>query len=340
MADFKIEIADEGFKEQWDEFVLAHPLGTFFHLFDWLRLAEWKTGFSLKPLVIESGGNIYGLMPVFVKKYYGITLCLSPPPKMATPWMGPLFKTPSDKQYGVEKQTWKMTVLVNELLRERLGADFIRITCVAGFNDVRPFKWLGYECSPSYTYFLDITDKDRVFEELDGRIRTGIRKAQKNGLYYKQADNSQAVSVIDAVSARYKEQGFSFALNKELIRRLMRVDAGKSIEVTSVFDEEGFVTGNIMIKLKNQVHHWIGGVYPRRNHQGANEFLHWSDIQRYSEEGINYYELMGGNTKHLCDHKSKYNPDLRTFYICEWHNARGRLVSLGRRVLGKKTSAD
>lgn len=335
MAGIKITIGNEGLKDQWDEFVIGHHLGTFFHLYDWLELVQWKTGFRFKPLVLRSGGGVCGIVPVFVKKHYGINLCMSPPPKVSTPWMGPLLSIQSDKQYSIEKQNQKLTESIHSFLTDKMKADFIRLICVAGLEDVRPFKWLGYECRPGYTYFLDITDKEKVFERFDGRIRTGVRKAQNSRLFYNHANNSHTPLVIDAVSERYRQQGLSFALDHELMERLISSEAGRFIETTSVFDSEGFVTGNILIKFKNKVHHWIGGVQPHRNHAGVNEFLHWSGIKRYSDEGISLYEFMGANTKHLCDHKSKYNPELRVFYSCEWNNVKGKAVNWVKSFLGK-----
>ncbi len=327
MSDIQITIENEDFKEQWDKFVQDHPLGTFFHLYDWLEIVQWKTGFEFKPLVLRSGGRVCGIIPVFVKKYCSLTLCMSPPPKVATPWMGPLLKHQSDKQYNFEKQSQKSIEAVHSFLHDELRADYIRFVCVSGLEDVRPFKWLGYKCEPAYTYFLNITDKNNVFESFDGRIRTCIRKAQQSKLSYKHADNSMVPFIIDAVSRRYKKQGLSFALNQELMGRLKNSHAGSFIETTGVFDDQSFVTGNILIRFNNNVHHWIGGVQPYKNYQGINEFLHWSGIECYSDEGVNHYEFMGANTRHLCDHKSKYNPELRVFYSCEWNNIRGKAVS-------------
>ena len=142
--------------------------------------------------------------------------------------------------------------------------------------------------------------------------------------------------VIDAVSERYNHQNLSFALNHVFMQRLKSSEAGRFIETTSVLDSKGFVTGNILINFKNMVHHWIGGVKSYRNHTGANEFLHWSGMERYSDEGISQYEFMGANTKHLCDHKSKYNPELRVFYSCEWNNAKGKAINWARSFLGRR----
>ncbi|NDY74105.1 GNAT family N-acetyltransferase [Desulfobacter hydrogenophilus] len=337
MAKLEITCENREFREQWDQFVLNHPLGSFFHLYNWLEIVQWKTGFAFKPLIIRTdGGDVCGIMPVFIKKYAGITLCMSPPPKVSTPWMGLLPVFSSDKQYNIEKQSQKIIEAVHVFLRDQLHADFIRLICVSGFDDIRPFKWLGYQCSPAYTYFLDITDNAKAFEKFDGRIRTGIRKARKNNLIYKHADNTMAPTVIDAVTERYERQGLSFALDRELLHRLLKSNAGTFIETTSVLDEEGFVTGNILIKYKKQVHHWIGGVHPYRNHQGANELLHWSAIEKYSDQGIGYYEFMGANTKHLCDHKSKYNPKLRVFYSCEWKNNKGTLIDWAQILMRKR----
>jgi len=338
MSKYNIQLLESEDKNVWDEFVKSSDGGSFFHLYDWLKISEQKTGFKLLPLAVKKNNQIKGIVPFFLKKFPGFTVYTSPPPKMSTPWAGPVFEFDSDKPYKVEKNFARIIDDLHEYLTDALGADYIDISTVPELLDIRPFKWNGYYTTPSYTYFLDIEDTDNVYKKFDGRIRTGVRKAEKNDqLSYHHDESSFLNDIINLVEERYSEQGLRYALNKSVFKQVMQSDLKKHICVTAVSDDQGVVTGNILIIYKNRVHHWIGGVQPLRNYSEANEFLHWNGIKLFSEEGYKEYEFMGGNTRHLCDHKSKYSGRLVTYYNLDWGNTKGKIVNKAYHLFrGKK----
>jgi hypothetical protein len=53
----------------WDEFVIGHPSGTFFHLLAWREIRRKSFGYEPVYLWIrDSSGRIRGLLPLFVVK--------------------------------------------------------------------------------------------------------------------------------------------------------------------------------------------------------------------------------------------------------------------------------
>lgn len=334
MSDFTISVAARDSKEEWDQFVHKCSKGTFFHLYDWLLISEQKTGWKLLPLFIKRGNQLAGTAPFFVKSALGLKMAVSPAPKMSTPRTGPIFEFQSDKPHKVEKYTCRVIKSLHEYLTHQVGADYVNVKLTNSLQDVRPFQWLGYQCSPAYTYILNISDTERVFQHFDGRIRTGVRKAKEHSkLTYVHNDSSYLTNIIEAVSNRYEEQNKNYSLDKKVFERVLKSGLKKYISSPVVTDEQGFVTGNIMITFKELASHWAGGVKPARNYPGVNEFLHWNGIKQFSKNGFKEYELMGANTEHLCIHKSRYSGKLISSFNVEWFNYKGAAVKGARKIL-------
>ena len=51
-------------KERWNEFVRAHPEGTFFHLAEWQEVLRDAFGHRSRYLLAESDGRIRGVLPL------------------------------------------------------------------------------------------------------------------------------------------------------------------------------------------------------------------------------------------------------------------------------------
>lgn len=70
----------------------------------------------------------------------------------------------------------------------------------------------------------------------------------------------------------------------------------------------------ITYKYKGTLYDWIGGINPIESISGVNELLHWTILSHAKKAGLNWYNLGGANTPHLSKSKSKYSPQLSTYY--------------------------
>ena len=98
--------------------------------------------------------------------------------------------------------------------------------------------------------------------------------------------------------------------------------------IKAVRDNKHLLTGIVLIKYKNKIQYWIGGIPPKEKYVGINELLHWNVIKRNLNTNVTYYDLVGANTKHLCRYKSKFNPVLKVYYTVEKGNLKGNLLKL------------
>ena len=56
----------ESYDSRWDEFVLAHSAGTFFHQWKWREIISTAFGYEPYYLLAEEKGEVQGVLPLFL----------------------------------------------------------------------------------------------------------------------------------------------------------------------------------------------------------------------------------------------------------------------------------
>jgi len=339
MSGYKIRILDEAESDTWDDFIDRCEGGTIFHKFAWLKAAGKHTKFSLIPLVVFKGDSLICAFPFFTKKNFSLKVILSPPNGCGIPYLGPVLALPASNQYKLEKFYFGLVDAIINFLKKVIGFDYIRIVLTPYISDTRPFIWNGLNVRPNYTYIISLKDDiNIIFNNFDGRIRTMIRKFEKNkDCNIQKGDFEDFFKLLNIVQRRYKLQGIKYKVSKKYLSDLLDSNLSESFMFLGAFRNEELITGNILLRYKNNLHHWIGGVKVNENIAGINESIHWSAIKEHSQINLNHYELIGANTRHLCDHKSKYSPKLLPFYTVEGSTWKGRLgLGVFKKLSGRK----
>ncbi len=329
MSNFRVETWDVSQKDIWDDFVDEADGGTLFHKYDWLLAAKQHTGYELVPLTVHQGNKLVCVFPVFLVKMMSVNVVLSPPNGCAIPHLGPVISLDTNKQHNVEKGTQKIIEEVYAYLKSEYNYDYIRIICSPAITDVRPLKWNNFSITPMYTYHLDLNeDESTIFNNFDKRVKRRIRKAESNEqLTVSNRPLEEMFVLLKLVKERYKEQGENFKVSETYLQKLMNSSVAGNINVKIGFENNEAVTGMLLLKYKNSVHNWIGGINPNsRTADGINELLIWDTINEYSRKQYHTYELMGADTEQLCDHKSKYNPALVSHFLAEKATLKGQVA--------------
>jgi len=325
MSDINVKIADEKELEMWDEIVDSSTMGTIFHRLDWLRAAEEHTKSKLYPLIGYEGQEIVSLFPIFYKKRAFIKMAFSPPPKCAIPYMGPIFRYLNDKQTKIETMHNNIVEKVRDFLIRDLRSDYILIKTSTHMLDVRAFLWESFQAHPNYTYMIPIDgNTETFFEGLKRQTRADIRNAEKQ-LKIKKGNIDDFGTLSEMIMDRYQQQGRIFGVSSAYLMRVYE-SFSDNIDIVDLVCNEEIIGGCVLLKYRDIVSQWLGGVVPKKKIRGANELLHWWVIENYKEKGYKYYELMGANTKHLCGFKSKFNPVVNIYFNITKKNLKGRIA--------------
>ena len=328
MTNINIKIISTEEHEIWDRFIDNSPSGSVFHKFEWLKAAESHSGFKLYPLAVYKGDVFICAFPVYYHKKKSLKIILSPPNACGIPHLGPVFHIETQKVYNYEKIYFNIMDQLIEFLSKQIGFDYLRIAFPPYLNDMRPLIWNNFRVSPNYTYEIYLRNgADEVYHSFDSRVRQFIRNAEKNNSISIRKLNSEGIpGFIKLIKERYKDQGKEFKISEKYISELLKGSLAENIHFIGAYLNSNIISGLVLLEYKNRVLHWLGAISPKEKITGINELLHWETIKEFESNGFKSYELMGANTKHLCQNKSKYNPDLVNYYVAEKSSWKGRIA--------------
>jgi hypothetical protein len=322
-----LEIMNASDAQKWDEAVMSSPNGTLYHSWSWLKIAERHSGCKLFPLAFYYSGDEepFGLLPLFYKEKMGIKMMFSPPPGSAVT-LGPVLLIKDYKQHKSELAYIDFQSSVDRFIR-RLGANYTLIVTSPGLLDIRPFSWAKYEVSPVYTYRIDLKPGlNAVWENLSKSLRTNIRNASKRGITVAESSGTEAVETLfNSVKQRYTRQHLKLPLEADYLKELFN-KLGESLKLYLAMYNHEAVGASSCVVYRDTVTSWVGGARAESNNIEANELLTWCTIEKAIRGGYRWFEIEGGNTRHLCDSKSRYCPSVEIYFQIKKADLFGRLA--------------
>lgn len=288
-----------------------------------LSVLEDHTDADLRLLGGFKGQEPVGLFPVFVTERPIGTTVTSPPPSMNVPRLGPIVMPTSPKP---RKRESVNRTFVQESLEE-LGAtgrgSLTRVITGHGYEDPRPFTWAGLDLTTQFTYAVDVEGRssDDVLGSFSRSLRRDVRDAQDADLEVEVGGVDAAREVYDATARRYDEQDRGFPLSWAYVRDLVEA-LGDQARVYLARSPDGeYLSGITVLYGPDSAYFWQGGNRTRAADVNVNSLLHWEIITDLIEDGslagVDAYDLMGANTRRLCDYKGKFGGSLVPYYVAE-----------------------
>ena len=316
----KVQIREIDDSSLWEDLLCRSINPTLFHSWKWLKIIEKHTGAKLHPLVAASGTTDVGLLPVFMKKTKGLNMVFSPPPKTGLLYIGPLLVR-YDKD--LKQQTLEKTILANidafdEYIKNNMRPNYIRLTTPPGYNDARPFTWNGYDVSPEFTYYVDLSKgEDAVFENYSKQLRVDLKKTEREGVTVKQGGKRELDIIHKNLQERFIQQGIKSNLTREYLHDLYDTFHPKNLTVFAAEYQGEQVSGFISINHQDRASYWAGGgktsikgIYP-------NDLLQWEAMKWAIKQDYTRYEIVDAGDQRLRHFKSKFNPELTQWFQAE-----------------------
>jgi lipid II:glycine glycyltransferase (peptidoglycan interpeptide bridge formation enzyme) len=336
-GQMSLEVFNETDSKRWDDIVASSASGTLYHTWEWLRIVEKHSQSKLFPLVFFDSEDDapFGAIPLFYMKKLGLKMVFSPPPRAAIT-LGPILLNKGYKQHKFELAYLEFQANIDRFIK-RLGANYTSITTSLNLPDVRPFSWAGYTVSPCYTYKVDLSQGEEIiWEHLSRYLKKNIKHAEKNGVdIIKITDNSKLDYIYNSLEKRYAEKHSNFSLHKDYIQHLVEQFGKSTIEILVAIHNEKEVGALICTAYKHTLTTWVGGFRGISNKQGANELLHWRAMSNAINEGYHWFEIMGANTRHLCEFKARFCPDIFIYFHMKKADLLGSLAGKAYPLIGK-----
>lgn len=302
-------------------------------------LSEYAEG-RLRLIAGFKGEEPIGLLPAFVNDRPVGTTVTSPPPSMGVPRLGPLVMPTSPKQRKRESVNRRFV----EAALEELGATdrgtLARIVTPRGYGDPRPFAWDGFELDTRFTYAVDVADRttDEVMNAFSRSLRRDVRDALDGDVTVEVGDVDDARDVYDATAQRYADQDRTFTLSWPYVRDLVAALDDQARVYVARSPDGDFLSGVTVLYGPDAAYFWQGGTRTRAADVNVNSLLHWRVIEDLLEvealADVGAYDLVGANTKRLCDYKGKFGGRLVPYYVAE---TEGVAMSVAKRAYAAVT---
>jgi FemAB-related protein (PEP-CTERM system-associated) len=268
-----VRLFDESDRDSWDDYVVSHPAGTFFHLMGWKAVVEQSFGHKACYLVAEDGEKISGVFPLFsVKSFlFGRSMVSIP------------FATYGGILAGSEKVTHSLYDKAVNLTRQE-GLDYLEMRSEsAGFGDL-PTKDLYYVCKKEI-----LGDNDRNLEALPRKCRRMVRVGMKSGLKAKFGGVELLDLFYDLFASSYHRLGTP-VFSKKYLRNLLDV-FGERSSILIVSKDSRPLSGVLSFYYKDQVLPYYSGAYPESQEHAANDFLYWALMSDSAEKGYRVFDF-------------------------------------------------
>ena len=321
--------------DRWDGLVRAAPGGTFFHRRAALRVLADHSETTLHPLVGYKGEEPVGIFPVFVYSKAGVTAVFSPPPSLRVPYLGAaLCNAEGLKQRRAEKRHRRFVGAALDWVDDVIDPRYIHVRSDPSQPDPRPFLWNGFDATPRHTYRVDLSlGEETLLERFSSDARRNVGDIP-DGVTIRTGGRDDVAAIFGQVRERYAEQGERFGVPDSFATDLYdRLEDGTVRPYVCTMDGE-FVGGILALRDGTTVYGWQGGV---KTDAGVplNDLLDWRIMRAAIDDGRTAYDLVGANTPRLCDYKSKFAPEVCTYYSLERAGPTTRIaVETYQRYLG------
>jgi lipid II:glycine glycyltransferase (peptidoglycan interpeptide bridge formation enzyme) len=312
-------------KELWDEFVDKSPYGLLFHKWDFLKIMEKYSDYKLLPYGIYKGETLICICPLFYKKIKGLKMVFSPPPQTGVPYLGFVMNSIYNTSKSRKKEGY-LNIVADEINEEikKISPNYVSISTVPNFLDIRPFKWNGYSVEISYTYAIDLEiSLDNIWNNFEKDCRREIRNSDKFSLFLKQTDDIN--TFYNILKDRYNQQKLNFPfISPEYFKEIITIFPN-NIKIYFLYDDSNIIDITANYEYKNRIMFWKGWVNLQKNIHSS-EYLTWEFIKEAKSNGYKKVEIQGANVKRLCHFKSKFNPFLEIFFNIYKKDALGKLA--------------
>jgi FemAB-related protein (PEP-CTERM system-associated) len=261
-----------GDERQWDEFVLTHPAGTFFHLSGWKRVIERAFRHRAYYLLAERAGIVSGVLPlVHVKSLlFGSSLISN-----AFAVRGGPIATDSGSLDALEREAVR--------LMKTLAVPVLELRDYSANRADWPSK------SNLYAIFRRplAPTAEQNLKAIPRKQRAMVRKGIANGL------RSEVDDGVDRLYRVYAESVHNLGtpvFAKSYFHILKEEFSGCS-DVVTVTQNRTAVASVLNFYFRDEVLPYYGGGVREARALAANDFMYWEVMRRASERGYRVFDF-------------------------------------------------
>jgi FemAB-related protein (PEP-CTERM system-associated) len=257
---------------RWDEYVFAHPAGTFFHDWQWREIISASFGYESFYLYAEDRDKIQGILPLFLVRslLFGRSLVAIP----LAVYGGVLATNRSaeavllEKAMGLGKQLKAkyLELRGNPYLQKEASTEAANLACSARQKDLY------------VTFVGEIDPLDEVnLSRIPRKQRRMVRQGEKHGLQFV-LDNSRLREFYQVYAESVRNLGtpvYGYPYFEKIVKSF-----ADRCKIFLVEHQGKVIAGVLVFFYKDQVMPYYGGALKEYFPLAPNDFMYW-ELMRY-----------------------------------------------------------
>lgn len=231
-------------------------------------------------LIVEKGGEIKAVMPIYIKMVSGNEYIVQPP---LTPALGPYIKYPINQSY-YKKLSWEKD-LMDDLISRLPKYAYFEQHFSSEVTNWQPFYWSGFEQTSRYTYILECESfADFEASRLTSSRKRRIRKAQKSGVEV--VDSSDVKMFYELNQATFARRGIEIPYSFRLVKSLYDEGVKKgAVKILLAKYNDKYIAGSFLVKDAKRYYYLMGGIDSSFPDVGAMDLVQYRGIELALNEG-------------------------------------------------------
>ena len=215
--------------------------------------------------------------------------------------------------------------MTDELCTEidKIAPNYVFVTTVPNFLDVRFFIWKKYREHLNMTYVIDLEKPlDKIWASFSKRCRQEIKYVSACSPEIQQTNDTSPL--LDIWRGRFSKRGLKVPLLSDNYLKELVAAFPQDVTVYNVSIDGKLATATACcVMQKERYGYWIGNVNECEDLSVA-DYLVWEVVQRAKSKGFKKLDL-GGGLENLSKFKSKFNPVLEPYFSVDKRDTVGKI---------------
>ena len=306
---------------EWDELVASSIQGSLFSTTLWMRGMREVTGKEFRIYGCYDKGKLLGgvALQVFNKGPFSVGTM----PKL-TPFTGFII-APQETHKLSNQELTRKTIMDSLSDRLRNDLSWVFFANHPSLRDLRPLKWKGWSVGVNHTYYVDLTDMERLWNSVDRNVRTQIRKAEALGMRVVAGEDISLFYKI--YRETFSHKGLPVPARQETVRQVYSLLREQGLAKLYLGEDSSgkAVSAYICIWDSRRGYFWVGGTEPESRSTQITTLVYWSILKDMSGF-LPAVDLSGGNTPAIARFQRDFASSLEPYYQVE-HSSLGARVA-------------
>jgi FemAB-related protein (PEP-CTERM system-associated) len=282
---FTLRLANDTDALKWDDFVENHPQASPYHRMAWLHAVKKSYGFDPMPIVAECDQTkkFKGILPVvrLTTPLKGASLCALP----YCDFGGPLVSVSESESESESDVQSKIVEFAVQLLKSE-NASYLEVRTCAHDEDTN-----NELAGQKVRMLLELPDSaDTLLASFKSKLRSQIRKAEKNGLSYKIGNNAQLLEDFYRVYCINMRDLGSPAHHKDWFSEITAC-YGENAIISVVYHDSLPIGGGIVLLNKYIAAIPWASTIQAYNKLAPNMLLYWSLLAYCADKQIHTFDF-------------------------------------------------